>query len=104
MKRSLKSSWMAVIPLLFLLMPETAAASSAGGLGTITDFLKEIVNFVFVEWGFYIACLAVAICLWAGWAGHMQWKTVGTLVLSIIIFFSVPEIIGNLRDGARGAL
>lgn len=101
--KNMKKGLAVLLPLAFILMPETALAAG-GGLGSVTEFLKEIATAVFTEWGYYIAILGVGVSIWAGFAGHMEWRNVFKVAVLVVVFFAVPEFVSRLRDSASGAL
>ena len=98
-RKSMKSVFLPVVLVALLAFPEVALAAG-GGLGTVTDFLKELARAVFLEWGYYIALLGLGIVLWAGYAGHMEWKNAFKVAVLVVVFFAIPEFVSGLRSSA----
>jgi len=96
--KNMKSVFLSVALVALLAFPEVALAAS--GLGGVTDFLKELARAVFLEWGYYIALLGLGIVIWAGYAGHMEWKNVFKVGVLVVVFFAIPEFVNGLRSSA----
>ncbi|EHP44160.1 type IV secretion system protein VirB2 [Cupriavidus basilensis OR16] len=89
----------------FLLLPEFAHAQAAGGLGAgVTQFLKQIINLLIFEWGYYIAIAALVIQGYRWWTGHISLLDLGKWGFGLFLVFFAPNIVSQFRSGASGVV
>ncbi|KPF78350.1 hypothetical protein IP88_04170 [alpha proteobacterium AAP81b] len=82
--------------MLAMLAATPAHAQAAGGQGTLTAFLQNLVNLITGTAGQLIAVIAVAIAGLAALFGAISVRQLGGTVLGIMLIFSSSWIVSQI--------
>lgn len=103
--RRLKAAVAQALVLGVMLAPELAHAQAMGGLfAGITEFFRELVRVLILEWGFYLGILGLAIQGFRAKMGHISWGSFGGWFVGISVVFFAPAIVTYIRDRAAIAI
>ncbi|MCC7005105.1 MAG: TrbC/VirB2 family protein [Ottowia sp.] len=84
-----------------LLTPELAMAQS---FSPVTSFLRNIVQFVIFDAGYYIGALALAIVGYKFKAGEINMMNALRVVIGIFLVFFAPNLVATIRSTVGSTL
>ena len=85
-----------------LLAASPAYAQSAGGAGNVETFLQNIVNVITGNVGKLIAVIAIVGTGIAWMFGAASMRTLGTVIIGVLLIFSASWIVGQITGGGAG--
>jgi type IV secretion system protein VirB2 len=92
--------------LALICLPQLAHAQTSGSaiFGGLTPFLKDLVNLLVYEWGYYIGIITLAIQGYRWKAGRIDLMGLGGWAFGIALVFFAPNLVGTLRSSAGGSI
>lgn len=86
----------AFVSLFVMMLSAPAQAQNAGGQGSVTTFLQNIVNLITGTTGQLLAVIAVAIAGVAALFGAISIRALGGVVIGVLLIFSSGWIVDQI--------
>jgi type IV secretory pathway VirB2 component (pilin) len=84
-------------------MPAHAQSITGGGTGSATTFINNIANLATGTLGQALSILALAIAGISFAFGAASFRTLGGVIMGVVIIFSAAWMVGQITGGSAGA-